>query len=137
MRRWVCLLVRTALPDTWVTPHTGDMGYTLPHLGEKMAGLCREIGISRKTGYKISNRYKDSGVEGLVDRPRPPIRHTNQLPFEVERQILVLKRSYPPGMPPRSAISRSGRMTYSFYTSLRIIALRRSDNLGVKEQIRC
>ena len=29
--------------------------------GEKMAGLCREFGISRKTGYKIYNRYKDCG----------------------------------------------------------------------------
>ena len=25
--------------------------------GEKMAGLCREFGISRKTGYKIYSRY--------------------------------------------------------------------------------
>lgn len=24
--------------------------------GEKMAGLCREFGISRKTGYKILTR---------------------------------------------------------------------------------
>ena len=29
--------------------------------GEKMAGLCREFGISRKTGYKIYARYKDCG----------------------------------------------------------------------------
>ena len=27
--------------------------------GEKMAPLCREFGISRKTGYKKFNRYKD------------------------------------------------------------------------------
>ena len=27
--------------------------------GEKMAALCREFGISRKTGYKIFHRYKD------------------------------------------------------------------------------
>lgn len=33
--------------------------------GEKMAGLCREFGISRKTGYKIWERYKDFGLEGL------------------------------------------------------------------------
>ena len=26
--------------------------------GEKMAGLCREFGISRKTGYKIYDRYQ-------------------------------------------------------------------------------
>jgi putative transposase len=25
--------------------------------GEEMAGLCREFGVSRKTGYKILNRY--------------------------------------------------------------------------------
>ena len=25
--------------------------------GEKMAGLCREFGISRVTGYKIFDRY--------------------------------------------------------------------------------
>ena len=33
--------------------------------GEKMAVLCREFDISRKTGYKIFNRYKDCGLEGL------------------------------------------------------------------------
>jgi hypothetical protein len=27
--------------------------------GEKMAPLCVEFGISRKTGYKIFTRYKD------------------------------------------------------------------------------
>ena len=30
--------------------------------GEKMAPLCAEFGISRKTGYKIFERYKDCGV---------------------------------------------------------------------------
>ena len=34
--------------------------------GEKMAMLCREFGISRKTGYKLINRYNDSGLEGLT-----------------------------------------------------------------------
>ena len=32
--------------------------------GEKMAPLCAEFGISRKTGYKIFDRYKDCGVAG-------------------------------------------------------------------------
>src|SRR4051794_2257828 len=35
--------------------------------GEKMAVLCREFDISRKTGYKILTRYNDSGLEGLTD----------------------------------------------------------------------
>ena len=62
--------------------------------GEKMAVVCREFGISRKTGCKIFNRYKDLGVEGLQDRSRRPQRYANQLPFQVERSILNLKREF-------------------------------------------
>ena len=38
--------------------------------GEKMAVLCREFDISHKPGYKLFNRYKHSGIEGLTDRSR-------------------------------------------------------------------
>jgi transposase len=38
--------------------------------GEKMAALCREYDVSRKTGYKIFQRYKDYGLDGLTDRSR-------------------------------------------------------------------
>jgi transposase InsO family protein len=62
--------------------------------GEKMAGLCREFGISRKTGYKIFNRYKDYGLRGLEDRARSPYRHPNRLPFQVETAILRIKREH-------------------------------------------
>ena len=62
---------------------------------EKMATLCAEFGISRKTGYKIFERYKDCGVEGLTDRSRRPYRHANQIPMPVEKLILALKREYP------------------------------------------
>ena len=34
--------------------------------GESMAELCREFGISRKTGYKIFDRYQQCGVQGLT-----------------------------------------------------------------------
>jgi len=63
--------------------------------GEKMAVVCREFGISRKTGYKIFNRYKDCGLEGLTDQSRRPYRHANQLPFQVERAILRMKQDRP------------------------------------------
>lgn len=62
--------------------------------GEKMAVVCREFGISRKTGYKIFNRYKDVGLRGLEDRPRTPYRHPNKLPFQVEKAILRIKREH-------------------------------------------
>lgn len=63
--------------------------------GEQMAALCREFGISRKTGYKIFNRYKECGIEGLVDRTRRPVRFGNQLPFQVEQEIVNLKKEKP------------------------------------------
>ena len=63
--------------------------------GEKMAVLCREFDISRKTGYKIFNRYKDCGLEGLTDRSRRPYRQANQLPFQIEKLIVQLKREKP------------------------------------------
>jgi transposase len=34
--------------------------------GEKMSALCREFDVSRKTGYKIFQRYKDCGLDGLT-----------------------------------------------------------------------
>jgi transposase len=63
--------------------------------GEKMAPLCVEFGISRKTGYKIFDRYKDCGINGLTDRNRRPYRHANQLPILIEKSIVGLKREYP------------------------------------------
>src|SRR5579864_6443644 len=63
--------------------------------GEKMAGLCREFGISRKTGYKILTRYNEIGLEGLTDRSRRPYRHANQLPVQIETQIVRLKHDKP------------------------------------------
>ena len=56
--------------------------------GERMAGLCREFGISRKTGYKILTCYNATGLEGLTDRSRRPYRHANQLPIQIETLIV-------------------------------------------------
>lgn len=63
--------------------------------GESMASLCREFGISRKTGYKIVERYEECGFEGLSDRSRKPHRYANQLPPQVEAAIVAAKREKP------------------------------------------
>ena len=63
--------------------------------GEKMAVVCREFDISRKTGHKIFSRYKDCGLEGLTDRSRRPYRQANRLSFQLERVILQIKREHP------------------------------------------
>jgi transposase InsO family protein len=63
--------------------------------GEGMSELCRQFGISRKTGYKIFNRYRDQGLDALTDRSRRPVRYANQLPEPVERLIVATKRDKP------------------------------------------
>lgn len=63
--------------------------------GEAMSDVCRSFGISRKTGYKIFNRYKEQGLEALSDRCRRPVRYANQLPAQIEGLIVRLKREKP------------------------------------------
>ena len=63
--------------------------------GESMSEVCRAFGISRKTGYKIFTRYKDQGLEALSDRSRRPVRYANQLPPQIESQIVTLKQEKP------------------------------------------
>jgi transposase InsO family protein len=63
--------------------------------GEAMTEVCREFGISRKTGYKIFDRYKEHGLEALTDRSRRPVRYANQLPQQIESLIVSFKRNKP------------------------------------------
>ena len=66
--------------------------------GEPMAELCREFGISRKTGYKIFDRYQECGVQGLTDRSRRPYRYANQLPFQSRTTFSTSNASIPAGV---------------------------------------
>src|SRR5260370_40067439 len=52
--------------------------------GEAMTDVCREFGVSRKTGYKIFDRYKEHGLEALTDRSRRPGRYADQLPDQIQ-----------------------------------------------------
>src|SRR5690349_12969778 len=63
--------------------------------GEAMTDVCRDFGISRKTGYKIFDRYKELGLEALSDRSRRPVRYANQLPQQLESLIVRLKGEKP------------------------------------------
>jgi transposase InsO family protein len=63
--------------------------------GEAMSEVCREFGISRKTGYKIFSRYREHGAEALTDRSRRPVRYANQLPSQIESLIVTFKQEKP------------------------------------------
>ena len=63
--------------------------------GDRMTDVCQDFGISRKTGYKIWDRYQKYKLKGLFDRSRRPHRCVNQIPFQIERLIVRIKKEKP------------------------------------------
>lgn len=55
--------------------------------------LCARYGISRKTGYKWVNRFRQEGAQGLAERSRRPLSQPNQVPDGIRRAILDLRAS--------------------------------------------
>lgn len=63
-----------------------------------LSELCRRYGISRKTGYKWIERYREQGVDGLEERSRRP--HGNGLAIGyAQRQAIIELRTREPGQP--------------------------------------
>jgi len=57
--------------------------------------LCREFGISRKTGYKYIHRYEDIGLDGLKEQSKSPYRHPNAVPNKDVETIILLRSPHP------------------------------------------
>ena len=55
--------------------------------------LCREYGITRKTGYKWLERFENN--EGLSDRNKSPHNSPNKTPVEIEELILGISKENP------------------------------------------
>lgn len=62
---------------------------------ESMAELCRKFGISRKTGYKWSERYDSFGPGGLCDRSRAPRSHPNAVEQDLAGRVVALRLARP------------------------------------------
>jgi len=63
--------------------------------GERMTDLCRDFGISRKTGYKFLKRYQAYGAKGLYDEPRRPFRLARAYPESLKQYLYEVKRKHP------------------------------------------
>jgi transposase InsO family protein len=63
--------------------------------GEKLTDLCREFGISRKTGEKFKRRYRDLGPVGLQDQSRAPKLIPHKTPPELVEVLLAERRRHP------------------------------------------
>lgn len=60
-----------------------------------MTELCERFGISRNCGYKWLKRYREGGLEGLMDRPKRPKASPFITSGEVVEAILELRDSHP------------------------------------------
>jgi transposase InsO family protein len=61
---------------------------------EPFTELCREYGISRKTGYKWKQRFYEMGLAGLVDQSRRPQSSPQSLDEHTICEIIKLKMSH-------------------------------------------
>jgi putative transposase len=61
---------------------------------ESFSSLCRRFGVSRKTGYKWLDRYREAGPEGLADHSRAPHEHPQAIPAEIIECCLEVRREH-------------------------------------------
>jgi len=59
-----------------------------------MTELCERYEITRQTGYVWLRRYREAGAAGLVEHSRATHRHHNQMPQEIEQQVLELRQAH-------------------------------------------
>lgn len=59
------------------------------------SALCQEFGISRDCGYKWLKRYKEAGVNGLIEKSRKPHRSPNKTAEDLEKKLLKVRERFP------------------------------------------
>jgi hypothetical protein len=62
---------------------------------DEMTVLCREYGVSRKTGYKWLGRYIAEGAAGLAERSHAPLPHGQANEVAVVQAVLGLRQRWP------------------------------------------
>ena len=63
--------------------------------GSNIRALCRQFGISPKTGYKLLQRYSALGESGLADRSRRPKTSPRRTGAALEEAVLTLRDQHP------------------------------------------
>jgi len=63
-------------------------------LGRPLAAVCREHGVSRKTGYKWLARYRLAPQASLADRSRRPRASPRRTEDALERQVLDVRQKF-------------------------------------------
>lgn len=92
--------------------------------GQDFAGLCRQYGISRKTGYKWKQRAREDGLGGLREHSRRPKRSPQAIEEDVLCALIRLKLRHPHWGAKKLLVilQRSGLPAPSLSTGQRILA---------------
>lgn len=62
---------------------------------ESVAELCRQFGVSRKTGNKWLGRYRAEGAAGLQDRSRAPHSNSRSADDETVERVIAVRHRFP------------------------------------------
>jgi putative transposase len=85
------------MPGSQTTPMDQKTQFIADYLRQQlsMSELCELYAISRKTGYKLIDRYLKLGPAGLEERSRKPGSHPNETPAQVVQAIVEARQRHP------------------------------------------
>ena len=91
------MLRRKVVPWNNASPETEQMRFIQrwERGGETFLELCRAFGISPKTGYKRTRRFRACGWDGLGDLSRAPHQHPNKTRREVVERLIEARQEHP------------------------------------------
>jgi transposase InsO family protein len=90
--------------------------------GANMAELCREHGISRKTGYKWVGRFREGGMAALEDESRRPHSSPLRASGDAVIEVVALRAERPRWGPKKLRAVLLRRLSESEVPSVRTIA---------------
>jgi transposase InsO family protein len=102
-----------------------------------LSELCRQFGISRKTGYKWLKRYRQGGESGLADRSRRPHHTPQRTPGVMEAAILGVREAHPTwsGYKIKANLKRKGWESLPAHSTITEI-LRRYGKIDPQESLK-
>ena len=93
--------------------------------GANVSELCRDFGVSRKTGYKWLKRYEVEGLRGLEDLSRSPKESPLAVNGDLVAEVVALRIAHPSWGPKKFADimqRKHGKAAPSQRTIARILA---------------
>ena len=84
---------------TWEVTDVMDVRTRFVHIYDEglysMTELCQHFSISRKTGYKWLNRYREGGIPFLSDLSRVPHSSPHQTAARVAAKVIACRKTHP------------------------------------------